>query len=73
MPKKCIICEKSAIYSIKGTSDYYCEECAIDNFGDTSLLVKVEEQAKKLKKLIEERESNLNEEIGENQFLPEDE
>jgi hypothetical protein len=53
MPKKCIICGENAEYFIKDTSDYYCKDCAAENFGDISMLVKVEEQAKLLKKLVE--------------------
>ena len=55
MNKKCIVCGKEAKYCIKATSDYYCEECAKECFGDLSYLHKVEEQAKKLKKLIDEK------------------
>jgi len=54
MPKKCIICGEEAKYSIKGTSDFYCDECARENFSDLSMLVAVEEQAKKIKQLVEE-------------------
>lgn len=46
MPKKCIICGAEAKYLIKGTSDYYCDECAEENFADISLLQKVEDKAK---------------------------
>jgi hypothetical protein len=38
---------------IKDSNDFYCEDCAIDNFDDVSALVKVEEQAKKLKQLVD--------------------
>jgi len=56
MAKKCIICGKTeATYCIKGTSDFYCEACAIDNFGDIALLVKVEDEAQRLKDVIEGR------------------
>lgn len=55
MPKKCIICGKEAKFKISGTNDYYCEECAIEYFGDVSCLVKVEEEAKKIRDLIKER------------------
>jgi hypothetical protein len=61
MSKKCIICEKEAKFSIKGSNETYCEECANESFGDLSLLVKVEDQAKKLKKIIREQEK-FNEE-----------
>ena len=53
MAKKCIICEGEAIYKIKDTSDYYCNECAQENFADISMLVKVEEEAQRLKEYIE--------------------
>jgi hypothetical protein len=55
MPKKCIICGKDAKYNIKDSSEYYCEECAHEHFDDISALVKVEEQARKIKALIEEK------------------
>jgi hypothetical protein len=53
MPKRCIICGENAEYLIKDTSDYYCKDCAAESFGDVSMLVKVEEQAKLLKKLVD--------------------
>lgn len=56
MAKKCIICEeKEAKYAVKGSNEVYCEECAKEHFADISLLVKVEEQAKKLKALVDEK------------------
>jgi len=55
MPKRCTICGNEAKYNIKDTSDYYCLTCAKENFGDISVLVSVEEQAKKIKEMIEER------------------
>ncbi len=55
MAKKCIMCGEEAKYCIKDTSDYYCEECAVDSFNDISVLVKVEEQAQRLKELIKEK------------------
>lgn len=48
MPKKCIICREEAEYKIKDTLDFYCQECAEENFSDISVLVKVEEEARKL-------------------------
>ena len=42
MPKRCIICEKEAIYSIKGSSEHYCEECASEHFNDLSYLQKID-------------------------------
>jgi len=55
MGKRCIICGEDAQYSIKGTSDFYCEPCAKEHFDDLEVLVSVEEQAKKIKQLIEEK------------------
>jgi hypothetical protein len=43
MGKKCMICEDAAIFSIRGTNDFYCEACAIENFADLSVLEKLEE------------------------------
>ena len=59
MAKKCIVCGEEAMYAIKGTSDYYCEECAQENFSDVALLVKVEELATKLKKKLDEIETKI--------------
>ncbi len=53
MPK-CVICGDKADFLVKGTSDYYCEECAKDCFSDLNLLQTVEQQAQQVKKLIEE-------------------
>ncbi len=55
MGKKCIICHDEAIYQIKDTSDFYCNDCAQESFGDISMLVKVEEQAQRLKRFVETR------------------
>ena len=44
--KKCILCGKEAEYSIKGNSDFYCKECAIEKFADLSYLEKIEESKK---------------------------
>ena len=55
MPKKCIICEENAIYAIKGSSEFYCEECAKEHFSDIELLQKIEGHAKLLKNLISEK------------------
>lgn len=57
MPKKCTVCgEEEAKFYIKGTNNYYCEECARELFNDISLLKQVDEQAKKLKQEIDEQE-----------------
>ncbi len=56
MGKKCIVCDMEAAYKIKDTSDYYCQECALEHFSDLNLLLKVEEEAQRLKQLVEEKE-----------------
>ena len=58
MPKKCIICGDEAVYRIKDTSDFYCTDCAVENFSDIDLLQKVEETVKKVKEDIEKRTSD---------------
>lgn len=55
MAKKCIICGKKALFKIKDSNEYYCEECAEENFSDLSLLQKVEEEVRAIKKIIGER------------------
>jgi len=55
MAKKCIICNKEAAYRVKDTPDFYCEECAEENFGDISMLVNVEEEAKRLKEFLKQK------------------
>jgi len=62
--KKCIICGAEAKFCIKGTSDCYCEECAEENFSDISMLVAVEEEVQTLKRLVDEKidENNQDEE-----------
>ena len=57
MAKKCVICGEKAEFRIKEGSEFYCEECALMQFGDIGLLQKVEDDAKKLKKYIEQRNS----------------
>lgn len=53
MAKKCVICEGEAEYRVKDNPDYYCEECAIEHFGDLSYLQKID--GEQLKSLIKER------------------
>ncbi|MFA6461932.1 MAG: hypothetical protein WCV90_06720 [Candidatus Woesearchaeota archaeon] len=53
MAKRCIICNKQAKYRVKDTPEYYCEECAEENFGDITLLIEVEEEeAQRLKRFL---------------------
>jgi hypothetical protein len=55
MAKKCIICDKEAEFKIKNSNESYCNDCAEEHFGDVSLLVRVEEEAQKLKDVIKGR------------------
>jgi len=55
MAKKCIICGEPAEFCIKATSDFYCKECAQENFSDIELLETIEDRARILKKLISEK------------------
>ncbi len=55
MGKKCIVCHEKAGFRIKDTSDYYCGECAEENFADLSVLIKVEEEAQKMKEYLDEK------------------
>jgi hypothetical protein len=52
MVKKCIICSEEANFKIKDSNEFYCQECAEENFADLSLLQGVEEEARALKKAI---------------------
>ena len=55
MVKRCIVCREEAVYKIKDTSDYYCGECAEEHFGDVEMLIKVEEEARKLKEVVAQK------------------
>ena len=45
--KKCVICEEEASFAIKETTDYYCKECAEEQFGDVSYLIAIDETQEK--------------------------
>ncbi len=70
MSKKCIICNEEAVYCIKDTSDYYCEECAEEHFGDITMLIKVEDEAQRLKEFVKDR---LAPQEAEHEILSEEE
>jgi len=55
MTKKCLICNEPAIYKIKDTADYYCQNCAQENFADVNLLITLEEEAQRLKEFLHEK------------------
>ncbi len=66
MSKKCVDCVKEAEFKIKGTSEYYCHECAIENFGDIAMLVALEEEAQLLKNSLEKLAPQEMEELEGN-------
>ena len=53
--KKCIICGEEAKFAISNCSDFYCEECAKENFSDLGMLNTLADQAKALKQAIKEK------------------
>lgn len=55
MVKRCIVCGEEAKYQIKDTSDYYCEDCAGENFADISMLLEIEGEANHLKELLKQK------------------
>ena len=55
MSKKCMICGSDAAFHIKDSSEYYCEDCAQENFSDLQLLEPLHSQAQKIKEMIEQR------------------
>ena len=55
MTKKCIICTQEAVFSIKGSSECYCEECAKEHFGDLGLLLRIEDEAHRLQSLLKSK------------------
>ena len=52
MPKKCIICNKEAVFCIRDSSESYCQECAEENFADIKILIKLEREAKTIKSYV---------------------
>jgi hypothetical protein len=55
MAKKCVICGSKAELCVKDSSEFYCNGCAEDSFGDISMLIKIEEDAARLKSFIDLR------------------
>lgn len=72
MGKKCIICEADASYKIKDTSDFYCAECAEEHFADLTLLVKVEEEAQRLRQVLKEKIADLEKDVATLKDVPND-
>ena len=47
--RKCVACGEMATYSVKGSNDWYCKDCAIEYFGDLKSLKKNVEKKSTLK------------------------
>lgn len=60
MSKKCGICGAEALYGIKDTNDYYCRECAEENFSDLTLLITLEQEAQQLQGDLQEEQDAEN-------------
>lgn len=41
--KKCVLCSNPAVFTVKDTSEYYCEDCALENFSDIGVLERLDE------------------------------
>lgn len=62
MDKKCLVCGEDAKYQIAGTNNYYCLECATELFHELSYLKRVDSEAKLLKKAIDNKINNIDDE-----------
>lgn len=59
--KKCIECGGAAKYSIKGSNDWYCKECALEYFGDLkNLKKKTAVKNIKSKQIVESKDSKVS-------------
>ena len=67
MVKKCIVCDVEAVFKIKDTSDYYCKECALENFSDLEMLQTVEDEAQRLKQYIKEKLAGEDSDVSDEQ------
>ena len=47
MKKRCTVCTEEAQYNIKDTSEFYCLECAEENFADLDMLIKLDDHSDK--------------------------
>lgn len=63
MVKRCIVCTEEAEFKIKDTSDFYCHDCAEENFSDLSLLISVEEEAQRLKEYLKLKMDDLEKDL----------
>ena len=55
MAKKCIICQDPAAFAIKATNDYYCKECAENQFEDVTFLISIEDINKPVEDIVDQK------------------
>lgn len=67
MAKKCTLCDAEARYMVKDSSEYYCDECALENFSDVGVLQPIENIDKKSERLVEQKEEELPEEMEDSE------
>jgi hypothetical protein len=61
MEKLCTICDKPAVYMVRGTNIAYCADHAKEFFSDTSYLSTIKDEANRLKKMLDERIDQFSE------------
>ena len=61
MGKKCILCTSAADYSVKDSSEYYCTNCALENFSDVGVLQEIENDSSRLSRMVEETIPDMEE------------
>ncbi len=45
--KKCVLCSNEAVFMVKDTSEFYCEDCALENFSDIGALTRLDAELPK--------------------------
>jgi len=66
MKKKCIICGEEAKYNIKNSNECYCDDCSHEHFADISYLQKIEDEVKIIKKILDEKVPESDEDNEDN-------
>ncbi|MEK6968085.1 MAG: hypothetical protein AABX51_05640 [Nanoarchaeota archaeon] len=56
--KKCVLCTNKAVFAVKDSSEFYCEECALENFSGTEVLSRIDEK-KDVEPTLQEEFENL--------------
>ena len=58
--KKCNLCSNDAVFLVKETSEYYCEDCALENFSDIGALTRIDEEIELKKRKIAMKNKGFN-------------